>query len=1003
MKTVDILSLPKNEASLSIVKSYLQNTLTKSEFELVFLRMLEIELFLNLNENVITEGEEFLNTYADIESKHYSHLLKMLFEASLNSRDLDRAIYYLEEYGKYVPVLDEYKVTIEQIRLAKIMNKPVLDLIIKLIQEPAPNEVKIPYHHELLNYYLEKQKYAEAQVILEELSNISNIKYYREELTILFGLGYFDEVIDKAERYKTIPEAIIPSVLALLKVYEIQQNHHRMTILDSEFESYFENASLEDRREFYQICANLYKELNIRQSEQHYLDNLKLLKKIETKQQKDAKTIESNIIKDVEITKVQPRKKIVELSKTEEKRQISNFYDIFMFAENINEKFILREYLRTLFIYIDNYIKPTDYAIYLNDGLFYHYKKERLYDKRLIPEAINHTIVKKIISDQTEFFSNPLDFAQNIDIITQLPYSHDVKYVYGIPLDDMGALLVYFNEEINDPEIYYDFVKLLSALIFSKIARESKVKVLRKENFFLTNIIQSNLVPLRTLSETKTTYNDLAQQMFNQSSFQHIDDFIKNLKPNDVRVYREVIRKMFSKPNQSEVIEYQYHNQFIKERMVSILDEEEIKIISTFQDVTETIIKIETSELKAVRDPETNLYNLSYLRQQMTELFQTKVTFIAVELNLDNRHLFGPDDISLYFKEFVNITDKFFIDGVVYRTNFNEIMVTIPQNDIRAVENVLKEYISYIEDYQVLSIPYEDFKIKMGVLRYPTTTSHTNVDKILKFIDIAKEKSKLRKDYYYHIFSNSDYDEEVFEQAVLSHLNEALENKNLILKFSQIIDVTKNLVWQYESQLSLANLNVVPKYLTTIAKKRNRIIDLERYHIITVLDFLVKLSVETKYLINITIPISEETFLDSTFNSFLIGAIKERKIPFSFIRLKIDLTNVKTHHYAHKIHDLLTTGIALDTTALAMALTYPFNALYIDFNDSDIKWQTYYRELTKLLSEFHIALIATKINSKDGLQAVKRLGIKYAAGEIYPDITEQELFNQIFGMRKNAE
>ena len=263
MKTVDILSLPKNEASLSIVKSYLQNTLTKSEFELVFLRMLEIELFLNLNENVIPEGEEFLNTYADIESKHYSHLLKMLFDASLNSRDLDRAIYYLEEYGKYVPVLDEYKVTIEQIRLAKIMNNPVLDLIIKLIQEPAPNEVKIPYHHELLNYYLEKQKYAEAQAILEELSNITNLKYYREELTILFGLGYFDEVIDKAERYKTIPEAIIPSVLALLKVYEIQQNHHRMTILDSEFESYFENASLEDRREFYQICANLYKKLNI--------------------------------------------------------------------------------------------------------------------------------------------------------------------------------------------------------------------------------------------------------------------------------------------------------------------------------------------------------------------------------------------------------------------------------------------------------------------------------------------------------------------------------------------------------------------------------------------------------------------------------------------------------------------------------------------------------------------------------------------------------------------
>lgn len=995
MKTLDVLSLPKTEASLSIVKSYLQNQLSRADYELVFLRMLEIELFLGLNQNVITEGEDFLINFASSDSKHYSRLLKLLFDASLNAKDYDRSTYYLEEHRKYVPILDEYLVRSDAIRLAKAMNQPYLDLLIKITQEPAPNHVKIPFYEELLQLYIEKEKFAEAKETLNDLSLVTNEKYYREELTILYGLGHFEEVISLAETYKDIEKAVIPSVSMLMKVYYLQENYHRMTIIDSEYEHHFENAEIEDRKEFYEICSQLYKKLGIRQSEQHYLDSLKALKRLETRQQKQEKAQEKELLSKAEVISVQPRQKVAELSSQEEKRQISQFFDIFIFSESINEKFTLRDYLRTFFIHIDNYIKPTDYVIYLNDGRMYHYKKERLYDKRLIPEAINPTIIKTILDRRIEFFSNPLDFEKNVDIITQLPYSQDTKYVYGVPLEQDGALLVYFDEEIKDPEIYYDFVKLLSGLIFSKLNRENKLKVMRKENFFLTNIIRSDLMPIRTLSEIKTTYNNLAQHLFNIEEHDHIDIFVNKIKPEYIKNYRDTLRKMFSKPNQKMKLNYKYKNQFIEETMVSIQDEEQIKIVSVFEDITETIIKIETSEQKAIRDHETKVYNLSYLKQQMVDLINTKVTFIAIELNLDNRHIYGPDNTSLYFREFVKITDSFFTDGIAYRVDFNELIVTVPYNDIRAVTNILKQYINYIDNYQVISIPYESFKIKMGVLRYPVVTNNTNVDMILKYIDIAKEKSKLRKDLIYHQFTFNDYEEEVFEQNVLNHLNDSLENKNLALKFSQIIDIDKSLVWQYESQLGILNMNIDTKYITTLAKKRNRIVELDRFHIIKVLDFLVKLSIETKHLIKITIPISEETFLESTFNSFLIGAIKERRIPYSFVRLKIDLTNVKTHHYAHKIHELLNTGIALDTTALAMVLTYPFNALYIDFNDSDIKWQSYYRELKAMLNEFHIALIATNVNSKDQLETVKRLGIRLASGSMYPEISDEKLFNQI--------
>lgn len=1003
MKTIDVLSLAKTESNLSIIKSYLQTQLSKNDYELVFLKMLEIELFLGLSKNVIQEGEDFLLNFASSDSKYYPKLLKYLFDASLIEKDYDRSAYYLDEQKKYASVLDDYLVTLDEIKLLKAINEPYLDLMVKMVQGPTPNHIKIPIYEELLKFFIEKSRFAEANEILEDFQLITNEKYYKEELLIHYGLGNINKVVELAENYKDINEAAIPAVLMLMKVYFDQGNYHRMTIIDSEYEHHFEEADVDDRIEFYEIGVNLYKKLGIRQSEEHYLDSLKKVKRLETKKQKQDQqrdNADSNI--KVDITEVNPRKKETILSSKEEKRQISNFFDIFIFSENINEKLVLRDYLRTLFIFIDNYIKPTDYVIYLNDSRLFHYKKERLYEKRIIPEIINSTIIKHVIDKRNEYFANPLDFDKNVDILTQLPYTSDTKYVYAVPIENEGAFLVYFDENINDPEIYYDFVKLLSSLIYSKINRENKFKVLRKENFFITNILKSDLFALRTVTELKTTYNKRAQKMLGQGENDYVDLFVTKLNPNYIREYRQNLAKLFQAPNQVIDLSYQYQNLYIKEKLISFLDDEQIKIVSHFEDITDVIVKIETSEQKAIRDGETNLYNLTHLKSEMQDLISQKTTFIAIELNLDNRHIYGADNTSLFFKEFVRITDNFFVDGTVYRIDFNELMVTIPYNDIRAINNLIKNYVSFLEEYQVLSIPYEQFRVKMGILRYPVVTSQTNIDMILKYVDIAKQTAKQRKDIIYHQFTFNDYEEEVFEQTVLNHLNDSLDKNNLHLKFMQIIDITKNMVWQYESTLSIPNMNIDSKYINNLAKKRNRISELDKYHIIKVLDYMVKLSSETKFLIKITIPISEETFVDATFNSFLIGAIKERKIPFSFIRLKIDLSNIKTHHYAHKIHELLNTGISLDTTALAMVLTYPFNALYIDFNDSDIKWQTYYSNLTKMLEEFHIALIATNVNRKDQLETLSRLNIRLAAGTIYPMISSDDLLAKILETKKNG-
>ena len=98
------------------------------------------------------------------------------------------------------------------------------------------------------------------------------------------------------------------------------------------------------------------------------------------------------------------------------------------------------------------------------------------------------------------------------------------------------------------------------------------------------------MIALRTLTEIKTTYNPLAQKMFMQDENQYIDSFYMKLKPDFIRVYREQIKKMFQKPNQKALINYRYDNKFIEERMVSILDGDQIKIVSAFIDTTDSLL-----------------------------------------------------------------------------------------------------------------------------------------------------------------------------------------------------------------------------------------------------------------------------------------------------------------------------------------------------------------------------------------------------------------------------
>jgi EAL domain-containing protein (putative c-di-GMP-specific phosphodiesterase class I) len=282
----------------------------------------------------------------------------------------------------------------------------------------------------------------------------------------------------------------------------------------------------------------------------------------------------------------------------------------------------------------------------------------------------------------------------------------------------------------------------------------------------------------------------------------------------------------------------------------------------------------------------------------------------------------------------------------------------------------------------------------MGILRYPVVTIEKNKDKIYRYLDIALEKAKRDKEDKYVFFVYRDYEDELFEQQVIDHLNVAIEQKSLGLIFNQITDIKKNRVWQYESELALHNLSIDNKYLIAIAKKRNRLVDLERYHIRKICEFLVELEKQTERLIKLTIPVSKETFLEPTFNSYVLGLFKSYGIPYEFVRIRFDM-DLRANHYAPQIQELIDSGIGLDTTSLDMALNYPFHALHIDMKKESIKYTSYLTKIKELLESFQMALVVRNVKTKDQKEALERMGIMYVEGPLYKQLPGALLIQKI--------
>ncbi|PKK97186.1 MAG: hypothetical protein CVV58_02570 [Tenericutes bacterium HGW-Tenericutes-3] len=991
MRLSDVLKLPKQPHSLSIIKDFLEKPLSHLDYQAAFSYYFEIAIELELYDLVYQEGDKVLKEVSNqSDSPYIEKILKHIIKASIKLEKFEKARIYIDQRRELLTILKQYLAVLDEIEYKKAIGLPYLEDLMKVLKDIVPDQVRIYCLEEMFIIYKNDHQYEMALNSLYELYKFDlESKYFNEELKLLVILKKHDQVIKKALNSLRGPNKNPHAVLALLEVYIDKEDYHKASTLEAEYEELIDNEDEHFKKKAYDLIVTLYKKMDNKPSVDYYQKKLKTIQRVLDKKVKPV---------------VEEKPEIVVIEKAETKsmkhehilEHLEMSHDLIQFSHLIDEKLLLRDYLRVFFMHVDSYVKTKEFIVYLKGETpnFFHYKKERLYDKTIIDGFVTDTIIDRALINGEEIVEEAKTIRWNKNIITQKDFEEDIKFIYSFPLGDIGAFAVYMDYEVTDPGNYYDIFKLVSAILFAHILDEKKLSRIKTENRFYENVLNSPILAYREHRENRSTYNDEAQTLFNIDKHYHLELFLRDVSYEHIHLYKEAISRLLNKSGETREIRYRYQEKNILEKMYSLKIGDEHVIMSLFFDQTQDVKDAKELIEKATVDSETGLSNAYALSLELEDLLKDKASLILIELDQDLKHIYGSEKMSHYFKEFAQHTKKFFNEGTTYRYDYNQILVIIPFNDIRSVTKTVKDYIKYLDAYESKILKYERFNANMGILRYPVVTVEKQMDKLLRYLDIALEKAKREREEKYEFFVFRDYEDELFEQQVIDHLNVAIENQDLGLIFNQITDIKKNRVWQYESELVMFNLAIDSRYLLTIAKKRNRLADLERFHIKKVCEFLVELEKETERLIKLTIPVSRETFLDPTFNPYILGLFKKYGIPYEFIRLKCDM-DLRAKHYQAQIQELIDHGISLDTTSLEMALSYPFNALHVDLKKENLKYNSYLHKMKELLEGFQMALVVRGVKTKDQKESLELLGINYVEGSIYKQLPAPTLIKKI--------
>lgn len=987
MRLKDVLALPKDVNSLPLLKNYLNQPLDYHDHMAAFLHYINILFDVNSYDVLTQEAKKVLQRYLNKEyDDSLDQLMSHLIDTYLELEQLSDAHTYIQERLKRLPVLKKHEVYKQMLIYKQKMRQEPMSWLVSIIDEDMPNHSFQILSETLLHLQIDNQLFDEALVLHEKMSEKLSNAYVLEHCQILDGLNRYDALIDLLK--PILDDYISPElVFYLIKAYIKTNQNQRAINLEVEHETLLEQASESIRLSYYQMMLKLYESIDNSLSVKVYKAQInKLLSK--SKKQKQHTTIQSKKEnkRSVHVTLESPRR----AGHIEDIEKLHDWYTYLLDKTAVDSK---RDELRLDLIKLNQLTPFQTVVMYQTyDHQLLYFKKERLYDKKIKQNELDQTFLKEMLNDVREGFIEPHMYNHYKDIITMKPFL-DVQQLYVYRSQDL-IMMFYFNEFATQYAQYDDILRIFSRQMMLNLRHQlSRQKDKSLSDMFQKLMNHPQLV-VRVYREGVCEYSKAAKRWFKLSDDEPIELFIKQLHEHQRESYKASFRALYNYDEPSKVFEYTYLHRKIKEFAVVHKYRDQPLILSVFYDETSHTKQIEHVKQDAKKDIVTGLLNLHAFYDDLPNLLQDKLTILKIKVNKQIAFLYGQKSYMSYFKEFGFLTKKLIDQSQVYMFDGNHFIVTVPYNDIRAVNVMLKKYFDALRTWTSKSIPQELFSPKIGIIRYPVVTSEKHVETLMHYLDIALSRVHDQSSFYY--FKYQDYEKDQFEQHILDQMLDAIEHQQFSIGFNQIIDQKANRVWMYESFAYIPHLDVDAYDIMLIAVKRKRIIDYDMAHIEEVLNMLHAMYEKTKKYINILIPVNIETFTHHMFSSHVSKLMKAYNIPSKIIDFNI-VGDMKASVYHQLMNDIKAIGIGIHTSSLKVSLYYDVDALHFDIKKPDEKMLDYLSTIQAFASRQGMTFVLRGIASKEVKSMLAKAGLNVIEGRIYKQMTKEALISKVDG------
>lgn len=1037
----DLLKLDNTKESLKKVDEYIKDTVKNSD-EYVYL-VSKRGLILHSLKRTEEAYQELIGLTSNIRQMTKEAIIALadaLIIISLDIKRFDQALKFINLKKDFLPVSKRNLYIRDMIEyyLASLDTKSAKDMLFDYLKDDISKEEEAWARGRLASILFDEKSYDEYLKQYDFLKdyyerNMNEIELNQLEFNRLYIMYKKENYVGAVKLANDLlgivnqndQKLILKISNIAIKSYMKLQDFRKSAIFESNYEEF---ANVENGTEALEFCYSakeLYTKLNSNVSVRDYENRIKEIeyhlhgttkKKEETKEKE--KDYSNLVIPEVKIEKKVEEKKttlrelnpiiINEEDKTVVKKktvtykneEISEFYskliDVIDKINQIDITYKFREIFRLSMIELKKVIDFDEAYIlyYKKQYKGFHYKVERVYDKKLEEYDLYNTILFKALNEETELFFDLDNKKYNTNIVTKEEYK-DI-YAIAIPFKSnvgtFGAIQFTSKNDFLKNPFTYEALHLVSSLLSSRLNLKFKLNEFKEQEEKLYFLTTNMSLGIKEEMDDYIHLNEKAQEILNMIPDITTSDYYIHLSAYDLNEYKNVKEKVL-KTEKDDLIEYEFNIDDkkikIKERLYPLISNDNYHIISLIEDITEDESIKEDLKTLAFKNPVTNLDTEVKLMVDLNEEYNNHHLGLAVIRCLDfdlYQTLYGQNLVRQLMKLIgIKITTAIEIDFSLklYHLGENKYAILFTKtSDKRLIQSKLNQILTTVSKEIFKKNNRFNLSFEVGCYRLGKNNDVDSLDKIIdNAFDALDDTKAIISDYLAIAFYDTEASKIRFKENVLiTNISEAIDHNKLTTTYKQVINLEKNNAYGFKADINLDSFsgNIIEneRIIHELIEKKGMSKKVIQYQIKRLFHEMKQTKEELSQYFRIFFTLEDDvldpSLIELIKNQFNLYKINPEKIVFVFTSAN--------NNYAKYLK-----GMKFKIASFDIYDLYRNNIDYFIY-DIDTIERDKIDEIISITNEKNVEIILNGINSKEDLLFAREKKYKLVTGSYYKKI-----------------